>query len=153
MPAMLSTLSARRGLLAALLVLGNAGCSGGGPDAALPSVSAEALRKLSASDPAVVRASERFRSADAVRGRSLFGQCLVCHALDDVTGGRQGPTLAGIWGRRTGQVAGFAYSSALAGADFLWTTEAMEAWIAAPLRLLPGLADELRRPFQRARPY
>lgn len=80
----------------------------------------------------------RYRDADAEYGRNLVLQCRACHNLDAEDSSPLGPSLHGLFGRRAGSLADFAYSPALAGADFVWTPRALDAWLAAPWRFLPG---------------
>jgi len=49
-----------------------------------------------------------------------------------------GPALYGFFGETAGTRPGFAYSAALAEADFVWTPAALNAWLAQPGRFLPG---------------
>jgi cytochrome c len=64
-----------------------------------------------------------------------------------------GPSLAGIWGRKAGTVAGFTrYSKAFKQTDIIWDEHSLDAWLANPRGYLPGnrmtfrgLPDETRR--------
>ncbi|WP_417667028.1 c-type cytochrome [Roseibium sp.] len=47
-------------------------------------------------------------------------KCSVCHTLTPDGGNRAGPTLYGVFGRKAGTLAGYAYSKALLDADFIW---------------------------------
>ncbi len=49
-----------------------------------------------------------------------------------------GPALHGMFGRAAGGVPDFGYSKALADADFVWTPEALTAWLLQPADFLPG---------------
>ena len=49
-----------------------------------------------------------------------------------------GPALYGFFGREVGSRSGFEYSAAMRNADFVWTPEALNAWLAQPGRFLPG---------------
>ncbi len=115
-----------------------AACGPGSPPEALPDVTLAELRQLTGVSVDSPGAAAPYESADAERGRKLFGQCLVCHALAASEGPRQGPHLAEIWGRQTASQAGFAYSDALLNAQFVWGVQAMDAWIANPLGLIQG---------------
>jgi cytochrome c len=80
----------------------------------------------------------RYRDADADYGRNLVTGCRACHNVDRPESSPLGPSLYRLFGRRAGSLADFAYSAALAGADFVWTPEALDAWLAAPWRFVPG---------------
>lgn len=113
----------RRAALAALWLAAGAalaGC-GGPPDAA----DAGAAR---------VPAGE----ADLERGELLSLACRACHTLAPGEAHAIGPNLHGVFGRRAGALDDFAYSAALREADFVWTPERLEAWLAAPSDFLPG---------------
>jgi cytochrome c len=75
---------------------------------------------------------------DPERGRQLFRVCLACHTL--LPGGhRTGPSLHGVWERKSGSVADFGrYSRALEQAGLVWDAETLDAWLANPGKLVPG---------------
>ena len=67
---------------------------------------------------------------DAVRGKVIFEKrCIGCHAMD---ADREGPRLAGVYGRRAGSVAGFNYSAGLKNSGIIWTDAALEMWLSDP---------------------
>jgi cytochrome c len=73
------------------------------------------------------------------RGAEVFRACAVCHALTPDDGGRAGPTLRGIFGRRIGTAEGYAYSRALRGLDIVWTPETVaELFEFGPEAYTPG---------------
>lgn len=72
-------------------------------------------------------------------GVQLFRQqCATCHATNTTDAQRQGPSLAGVVGRKAGTLQGFKYSQALAGADFVWDDERLNAWLTNPQSVIPG---------------
>ena len=72
----------------------------------------------------------------AADGAALYAQrCSRCHALDQ---NKIGPSHAGLVGRKAGKMPGFAYSPALAAADFTWTPEALDRWLTNPQAMVPG---------------
>ena len=76
---------------------------------------------------------------DAERGRLTFGPCRTCHYLEQVVGHNNGPSLWNIFNTRVGSQPGFDYySDALKQADFVWTPELMNVWLADPQNFLPG---------------
>jgi cytochrome c len=69
-------------------------------------------------------------SGDAVRGKALFERrCTGCHALNE---SREGPRLAGVFGRKAGAVEGFDYSAGLKGSGITWSEESLEQWLSGP---------------------
>jgi cytochrome c len=74
---------------------------------------------------------------DAQAGAQAFNACAACHSL---TPGRHmtGPSLADIWEKPAGTVAGFPrYSAALKSSGVVWTFEALDAWLANPRAFIP----------------
>jgi cytochrome c len=70
---------------------------------------------------------------------SLFaGQCGACHTVEQGAAARQGPNLAGVFGRRAGTLPGFHYSPGFTGAEFVWDDAHLDAWLADPQKLIPG---------------
>lgn len=74
-------------------------------------------------------------SADAGPGNSERGKltfasrCEGCHSLDHH---REGPKLAGVFGRTSGTAPGFAYSFALNKAALKWDEKSLDDWLADP---------------------
>jgi cytochrome c len=81
---------------------------------------------------------EPYLSADLERGRQLFRRCAACHTISEGGRHRVGPNLHGMFGQEVGTAEGFAYSPALQAADFAWSTEALDDWLANPRTYLPG---------------
>ncbi|TCU73672.1 cytochrome c [Bradyrhizobium sp. R2.2-H] len=86
-------------------------------------------------------------------GATLFKQqCAVCHTTNLSDPMRQGPPLVRIVGRAAGKVEGFHYSDGLAKADFTWDEARLDAWLANPQAVIPGVIMAYRqaRPETRA---
>lgn len=86
-------------------------------------------------------------------GATLFKQqCAVCHTTNLSDPMRQGPPLVRIVGRTAGKVEGFHYSDGLAKADFTWDEARLDAWLANPQAVIPGVIMAYRqaRPETRA---
>lgn len=91
-------------------------------------------------------------AGDPARGAALFRQCAACHAVEP---GLQltGPSLAAIWNRQAGTVAGFGrYSTALTHAGITWDAGTLDRWLARPQAVIPettmtfqGVADARQR--------
>lgn len=75
---------------------------------------------------------------DAVKGKRLFGRCRACHNLTAADRPRIGPNLDNLFGRDAGSAEGFKYSKALSEADFVWTEQNLNEWLAQPRAFLPG---------------
>jgi cytochrome c len=73
---------------------------------------------------------------DAAHGENLFKACAACHAKDDSK--RAGPGLRGIVGRTAGKSSGFHYSRAMKQSNIVWDAKTLDAYIAAPQKVVPG---------------
>jgi cytochrome c len=72
-------------------------------------------------------------------GADLFKQqCATCHSLNAHDPPRQGPVLAGVYGRKPGSLAGFHYSPGYAEVDFVWDEQHLDTYLADPQALIPG---------------
>lgn len=78
--------------------------------------------------------------AQAAPGEQLFKQkCQMCHTVTpDGKAGPLAPNLRGVVGRKAAST-GFAnYSAALKGSKLTWTRDKLDAFLAAPMKLVPG---------------
>jgi len=72
---------------------------------------------------------------DAVRGKDVFEKrCTGCHAMD---ADREGPRMAGVFGRKAGSVAGFDYSAGLKNSGITWNEATLEKWLRGPDTMVP----------------
>jgi len=81
------------------------------------------------------------QAADADHGKQLFQQsCAVCHlsGLDPHQAAGQGPSLAGVVGRRSASLTDFGYTRALATAHLTWNAATLDKFLAAPGTFVPG---------------
>lgn len=83
-------------------------------------------------------ATASFAGASQERGEKQAQICKACHSLDKDGPNMIGPALYGFFGRDVGTRSGFEYSAAMRNADFVWTPDALNAWLAQPGRFLPG---------------
>ncbi len=63
-------------------------------------------------------------------------QCGTCHSLNPADPPRQGPLLAGVYGRKPGSVAGFQYSPGYAKADFVWDDAHLDPYLTNPQAII-----------------
>jgi cytochrome c len=73
----------------------------------------------------------------AARGEAIYPRCLACHAL---AYDRTGPHHCGLFGRRAGSVAGFAYSPAMSSSGIVWNAATLDRFLASPPTVVPGTA-------------
>jgi cytochrome c len=72
---------------------------------------------------------------DAARGKLIFQRrCVGCHASD---GDREGPNLAGVFGRKAGSRPGFDYSAGLKNSGLTWNEATLEKWLKEPSSVEP----------------
>lgn len=77
---------------------------------------------------------------------ALFrNQCATCHSLNANDKPRQGPTLAGVVGRKAGSAPGFTYSSGFANANFSWDAAHLDAYLTSPQSVIPGAVMPYRQ--------
>ncbi|GHF26227.1 cytochrome c [Kordiimonas sediminis] len=103
--------------------------------AAALSMSAIAPTAFADDDPTSTALSSK---GDAAKGKRVFNRCKACHILAASGPKKLGPSLGGIFGRKAGSLDGYKYSKALAEADFVWTEEKLDQWLAQPKTFLPG---------------
>ena len=76
------------------------------------------------------------RAGDAERGGELYeARCTGCHSID---ANRVGPMHRGVFGRKAGSVAGFAYSSAVKASPVIWREDTLDRWLSNPQATIPG---------------
>jgi cytochrome c len=74
-------------------------------------------------------------AADAAHGKQLFAACAACHSdKPDAIG----PSLRGVFGRKSGSLDDFRYSNAMMRADLTWNEDNLRAYIKDPQAKVPG---------------
>ena len=89
-----------------------------------------ALALLAASAGAAIAAG------DPVKGKAEYARCSGCHVLSGST--FAGPALTGVYGRKAGSAPGFHYSKALGDSAIVWDDTTLDAFLAAPSKVVPG---------------
>src|ERR1700735_2115150 len=85
--------------------------------------------------------------ADAAAGKTLFRQqCSICHTAEPAdSGGAQGPSLIGLYGRHAATAAGVSYTAAMRAANLAWGAPTLEQVLAAPPTGGPGRGAPVAR--------
>jgi cytochrome c len=82
----------------------------------------------------------------AEHGARLFRKCSACHELTEGQGGKAGPTLYCLFGRKAGEAPGYAYSPALKASGVVWTDATIDRLFAlGPETVVPGSKMPLQR--------
>ena len=75
-------------------------------------------------------------TADPVKGKVVFEQCIACHAFDDPK--PAGPSLKGVFGRQAGTRDDFRYSPAMMRSGVVWSATTIDAFLADPQGYIRG---------------
>jgi cytochrome c len=78
------------------------------------------------------------RTDKPVDGAVVFRQCASCHQVGANARGGFGPQLNGLFGRRAGATADFAYSPAMQASGIVWDEQTLARFLANPDKALPG---------------
>jgi len=76
-------------------------------------------------------------AAAAAGAPAAFAQCASCHSAEPGKHGI-GPSLAGIYGTKAGEIAGYPFSSALKASGLTWDEPTLDKWLAGPMQMVPG---------------
>lgn len=66
-----------------------------------------------------------------------FAQCAACHSVQKGMHG-VGPSLAGVFGTKAGDVAGYAFSDAMKGSGLVWDEKTLDTYLTNPMKVVPG---------------
>jgi len=135
--------------LSAAALLALAACGEPAPDtgtaeapergsAPAPSAAEPASARSESADAALAALGEPYVSANLANGERLWRRCQSCHTVNEGARHLVGPNLHGMFGQQVAAAEGFRYSAALENADFIWTPEALDEWLANPRTFLPG---------------
>jgi len=113
-------------LLAGALML--AGCGKAEPPADAPADNSAA----SAPEPAPAI------EPTAAMGEQIFKRCMACHTIDKGGSNGIGPNLHGVVGRAVASHEGFSYSGAMKAKGGVWDDAALDHFLTAPMKALPG---------------
>lgn len=64
--------------------------------------------------------------------------CLTCHKADKDAGNGIGPNLFGVFGQKSGQVAGYNYTEANKNSGHTWDEATLDKYLTNPMKEVPG---------------
>jgi cytochrome c len=78
------------------------------------------------------------QAQDAAAGQKVFLVCKTCHQAGDTAKNAVGPVLNGLFGRKSGSVEGFSYTSANKNSGITWDEATFAEYIKDPKAKVPG---------------
>jgi cytochrome c len=97
-----------------------------------------AIAAITAAGVGATRAQMPLPPAVKPTGAELFNrQCATCHSLNSADPPRQGPLLAGVYGRKPGSIASFRYSPGYDEVDFSWDETHLDLYLTDPQTVIP----------------
>jgi cytochrome c len=75
---------------------------------------------------------------DAAAGEKVFGVCKACHQVGETAKNAVGPILNGLFGRKSGTVAGYNYTEANKNSGITWDEATFREYIKDPRAKIPG---------------
>jgi len=94
----------------------------------LPAISALAALTLAAS-------AAHAANGDSAHGAQIYQRCQLCHSIErDLVG----PRHLGLFGRKAGSIAGYAYSAAMKNSGITWSEDTLNQFLSGPQGYVPG---------------
>jgi len=126
-----------RGAIPALaLALALTGC-GSPADQPAGEAPSDASASSDTAAPAESAAATAAATPAAGARPAAFAQCMSCHAVEPGKHG-VGPSLAGVYGTKAGEIPGYAFSAPLKASGLTWDDATLDQWLAGPAKLVPG---------------
>ena len=86
---------------------------------------------IAAAIGAMLAASPAGAAGDATVGKQVFERCAACHSTTPGDN-KIGPSLAGLFGRKSGSEPGYNYSPALKAANITWDEHTLDHFLTNP---------------------
>ena len=85
-------------------------------------------------------------AGDASAGKSVFAnQCASCHTVEVGKNGF-GPSLAGVYERKAGSLAGYTYSPAMVQSGLTWDEKTLNLFLTSSTKEVPGTSMPVSLP-------
>lgn len=78
------------------------------------------------------------QAQDAEAGQKVFNQCRACHQIGEGAKNGVGPTMNGLFGRKSGTIEGYNYSAANKNSGITWDEAIFAEYIKDPKAKIPG---------------
>jgi cytochrome c len=75
---------------------------------------------------------------DAEAGQRVFNQCRACHQVGEGAKNIVGPSLNGLFGRKSGSIEGYNYTDANKNSGITWDETSFADYIKDPKAKIPG---------------
>ncbi|MFN3515954.1 MAG: c-type cytochrome, partial [Novosphingobium sp.] len=125
-------------LAATTLTLALSACGSPPEEKAADTAAPAADAAAPAADTAAPAAEPTAAATTAAGGKpAAFAQCAACHAVEPGKHG-VGPSLAGVYGTKSGELAGYAFSDAMKAANLTWDDATLDAYLTNPMKMVPG---------------
>ncbi len=93
-----------------------------------------------------VSAPQIARADSAADGQAQFlTSCGVCHTVEPGAPPRQGPSLAGVYGRTAGSLPDFKYSDVIKSGGWVWDDATLDPWMENAQGVHPGTIMNYRQ--------
>lgn len=102
-----------------------------------PAADEIAVQSVASHSEASSVASAAAPSANSVAAPPAFAQCQSCHSAEPGQNG-VGPSLAGIFGTKAAEVAGYSFSPAMQKSGLTWDEATLNRYLQAPQKVVPG---------------
>jgi cytochrome c len=78
-----------------------------------------------------------YAQGDAASGEKVFAHCAACHSSKPGEN-KIGPSLAGVFGRKSGTEPAFSYSPAMKGLNVTWDEKTLDEYLQGPGKFVRG---------------
>lgn len=79
-----------------------------------------------------------FNKADLAEGEQEFNKCRACHTITPDKMNMTGPHLYGVFGRKSGTVAGYTFTEAMTRHNVIWGFDTLDTYLTSPQTVVKG---------------